>query len=123
MNKYKENNDLYSRQQQAQRVLNKYYPNKIPVIVQRHHSELVFSELDKQKFLVPKDMNHNSFAYVIRRHLNIDNQYNSSGIAFFMTTANGQIISSNDIIFNLYEDHKDDDGFLYLFYSGENTFG
>ena len=24
---------------------------------------------------------------------------------------------------DVYEDHKDDDGFLYIAYSGENTFG
>jgi hypothetical protein len=24
---------------------------------------------------------------------------------------------------SVYEDHKDDDGFLYITYSGENTFG
>ena len=24
---------------------------------------------------------------------------------------------------DVYEDHKDDDGFLYITYSGENTFG
>ena len=24
---------------------------------------------------------------------------------------------------SIYEDHKDDDGFLYVTYSGENTFG
>lgn len=33
------------------------------------------------------------------------------------------VLSSNTLITAIYEKHKDIDGFLYVKYSGENTFG
>ena len=33
------------------------------------------------------------------------------------------MLSSNTLISAIYEKHKDADGFLYVKYSGENTFG
>ena len=36
---------------------------------------------------------------------------------------NGTIPSSNSLVHELYQQHKDVDGFLYVGYSVENTFG
>ena len=36
---------------------------------------------------------------------------------------NNTICPSNIPICNVYNDHKDEDGFLYVKYTGENTFG
>ena len=38
-------------------------------------------------------------------------------------TINNKLCSSNDIISKIYKDHKNEDGFLYVIYSSENTFG
>lgn len=37
--------------------------------------------------------------------------------------ASSSVLSSNTLISAIYEKHKDPDGFLYIMYSGENTFG
>ena len=37
--------------------------------------------------------------------------------------AGSSVLSSNTLISAIYENHKDPDGFLYIKYSGENTFG
>jgi hypothetical protein len=38
-----------------------------------------------------------------------------------MTGRSGALAAA--LMSTIYEDHKDEDGFLYITYSGENTFG
>jgi len=50
------------------------YPDRIPIIVKRY-KECNLPEIDKNKYLVPKDMKINSFVYVIRRKLILIKNY------------------------------------------------
>ena len=98
-----------------ERIKNKY-PNRIPIIVKKKKdSEL--PDIDKSKFLVQKDMIINQFIYIIRKKINL-----KPNEAIFVTI-NNQICMSNQSISEIYEKHKNDDGFLYIIYSSENTFG
>jgi len=67
--------------------------------------------------LVPRDMLMNQFVYIIRRRIKLD----SSQTLFVMV--NNTLVSSNDNLGKIYEDKCDKDGFLYMEYSSENTFG
>ena len=55
--------------------------------------------------------------YVIRKRIKL-----SSEQAIFLFV-NGTIPSTSVVLYNLYDTCKDEDGFLYITYSGENTFG
>ena len=56
---------------------------------------------------------------VLRKKIkNID-----STMAIYLFTENGSIVNSQELVSILYDKYKDEDGFLYLFYTGENTFG
>ena len=55
--------------------------------------------------------------YIIRRSLSLPAEK-----AVFMMI-NGIIPSNTDIMYELYEKHKDSDGFLYITYTSENVFG
>ena len=57
------------------------------------------------------------FIYVIRKRLRLKPE---EAIFLFV---NGQFISSSAIIGQIYDNLKDADGFLYMQYSKENTFG
>jgi len=98
-----------------ERIKNKY-PNRIPIIVEKKKdSEL--PDIDKSKFLVQKDMIINQFIYIIRKKINL-----KPNEAIFVTI-NNQMCISNQSLSEIYDKHKNDDGFLYITYSSENTFG
>ena len=73
--------------------------------------------LDKSKYLVPCDLTVGQFMFVIRKRMKLPSE---KAIFLFVK---GSIPSTNTIISNLYDSSKDEDGFLYVSYSGENTFG
>ena len=100
---------------QSKKILKKY-PDRIPIIVNKHKNSDI-ADIDKKKYIVPKDMNINSFVYVIRRRIKL-----TSDQAIFVTI-NKELCGSNKTIEELYNKHKAEDGFLYIEYSAENTFG
>ena len=57
------------------------------------------------------------FVYIIRKRIKLD----KSQSIFLMV--NNSICPSNTPIGVVYDDHKDQDGFLYIIYASENTFG
>ena len=76
-----------------------------------------FQEIDKRKYLVPKDLNINQFTFIIRKRINLD----PSQAIFIMI--DNTLCPSNTTVGEIYEDKHDKDGFLYVTYSSENTFG
>ncbi|KAF6145711.1 hypothetical protein GIB67_010672 [Kingdonia uniflora] len=82
--------------------------------------------IDKKKYLVPADLTVGQFVYVIRKRIKlsaekaififVDNVLPPTAFTVGLATA-GAIMSA------IYEEKKDEDGFLYVTYSGENTFG
>ena len=93
------------------------YPDRLPIIVQRYKKCKNIKDINKNKFLVPKDMSMSQFVYIIRKRIELSPEQ-----ALFVLV-NGNLIPSKYIISNIYENGKDKDGFLYMYYSGENTFG
>ena len=57
------------------------------------------------------------FIYIIRKRIKIKPEQ-----AIFLTV-NNCLPESNAQIVQVYNKHKDEDGFLYIVYSSENTFG
>jgi len=100
---------------EAQRILEKY-PDRIPIILNKAKNSKI-DDINKKKFLIPKDLTVGQFLFVIRKKINLKPE-----IAVFLFT-NNSIPSTNEMIGNLYANNKSEDGFLYMEYSGENTFG
>ena len=57
------------------------------------------------------------FVYVIRKRINIP-----SDKAIFIFV-NNTLPPTAALMSTVYEQHRDEDGFMYFTYSGENTFG
>jgi len=74
-------------------------------------------DLDKKKYLVPADLTVGQFVYVIRKRIKL-----SPEKAIFVFV-NNVLPPTAALMSSIYDEHKDDDGFLYIAYSGENTFG
>jgi GABA(A) receptor-associated protein len=111
---YKKERSFKKRLKESSSITTKY-PDRIPVICERSGDNI--EKLDKQKFLVPRDITLGQFILVIRKRINISKE--QSIFCFINNTL--PIISSN--MGALYENNKDEDGFLYILYSGENCFG
>ena len=114
-NNFKENYSFEKRKNEASNIIEKY-PDRIPIIVQKYYtSEL--PDVDKCKYLVPKDMKLTQLTFVIRKRIKLD-----STQTIFITINNG-LIPGNRSLSEIYNEYKDEDGFLYIVYTNENTFG
>jgi GABA(A) receptor-associated protein len=67
--------------------------------------------------LVPSDLTVGQFQYVIRKRISVDPD---KAIFIFI---NNVLAPTASQMSRIYEEHKDEDGFLYVVYSGEETFG
>mmetsp|Transcript_14027 Transcript_14027/g.51007 ORF Transcript_14027/g.51007 Transcript_14027/m.51007 type:complete len:120 (+) Transcript_14027:307-666(+) len=112
---FQQEHPLEKRQAEALRIREKY-PDRIPVIVEKAERSDI-QDIDKKKYLVPADLTVASFVYVIRRRIKL-----SPEKAIFIF-ANNVLPPTAALMSSIYAEHKNDDGFLYITYSGENTFG
>lgn len=107
---------ISERKAEANRIIDKY-PDRVPIVVERKKGNDNISDLDKHKYLVPKDMTLGQFVYVIRRRIKL-----KSDKAIFVFV-NNVLPPVSQLISQLYTEHKDEDGFLYITYGSESTFG
>lgn len=98
------------------RILEKY-PARVPVICERAEGSDV-ENIDKKKYLVPSNLTVGQFVYVIRKRMKLNPEK-----AIFVFVNDKILPSTGSLMSGLYGEHKEDDGFLYVTYSGENTFG
>ncbi|CAN6276978.1 unnamed protein product, partial [Urochloa humidicola] len=106
---------LEKRQSEANRIREKY-PDRIPVIVEKAERSDI-PDIDKKKYLVPADLTVGQFVYVVRKRIKL-----SAEKAIFIFVKN-TLPPTAALMSSIYDENKDDDGFLYMTYSGENTFG
>ncbi|GMI91469.1 AUTOPHAGY-RELATED 8A, AUTOPHAGY 8A [Hibiscus trionum] len=112
---FKLEHPLERRQDEVARIRAKY-PDRIPVIIEKAENSDV-PDIDKKKYLVPADLTVGQFVYVVRKRIKL-----SAEKAIFVFVKN-TLPPTAALISALYEENKDEDGFLYMTYSGENTFG
>ena len=115
VNQFKEKYSFEKRKNESDKVSQKY-KDRSPIIVQRHHSSDL-PNVDKCKYLVPKDMTMGQFLFVIRKRIKIE-----ASKALFIMVDNNMVTGSSNLSI-IYDDHCDEDGFLYITYTSENTFG
>lgn len=115
MSVFKSKNTFEKRKLESTNIINKY-PERIPIIVEKY-STCKLKNIDKSKYLVPKDMTMGQFVYIIRKRINLDSSQS------LFVSVNGCLTSSCERVQDVYSSKKDEDGFLYVVYTSENTFG
>ena len=104
------------RLNESEKVLQKF-PNSVPIIVEKSdHS--VLPELKKRNFLMNKEVQVGQFIHLLRTNIQLDPSQ-----AIFLFVNNSSIPSISEKLGNVYEKYHDKDGFLYITYAAENTFG
>lgn len=103
------------RKSEAERIRAKY-PDRVPVICEKADRSDI-PDIDKKKYLVPADLTVGQFHYVIRKRIQLAPEK-----ALFLFCSN-TIPPNHALMSTVYEEQKDEDGFLYVQYSGESTFG
>jgi len=112
--RYKEKHDFLKRKNESELILAKY-PNRIPIICERYDKTL--PHLDRKKYLIPEDLIIANFLLVIRKRLKLES-HKSLYLAI-----NNKIPATNQYISTIYDKYCDEDGFLYINYCEETTFG
>jgi GABA(A) receptor-associated protein len=107
---------LEQRISYSQKILQKYH-EVVPVIIKKSCTDKILQDIDKETYLMPKNLNISHILCTIRKKINIDDK---QAIFIFV---NNTLVPMNVTIGEIYNQHKSDDNFLYIVYKTENTFG
>jgi GABA(A) receptor-associated protein len=118
MMKFKEKHSLETRKEYSRKI-HKQYSDRIPIIIERIYSESNVRDITNTKYLVAYDATVAVFILNIRRQVILQ-----SGDGIFIFCGKQHVLVTGSTTFqHLYENYKDEDGFLYMVYAGENVFG
>ncbi|XP_058829510.1 gamma-aminobutyric acid receptor-associated protein-like [Topomyia yanbarensis] len=112
---FKEQHAFLKRKQEGDEIRRKY-PERVPIIVEKAPKARI-GDLDKKKYLVPSDLTVGQFYFLIRKRINLRPE---DGLFFFV---NKIIPTTSATMGSLYEEHHEEDHFLYIAYSDENVYG
>jgi GABA(A) receptor-associated protein len=112
---YKEENAFEKRRAEGEKIRRKY-PDRIPVIVEKAPKSRL-RDLDKKKYLVPAELTIGQFYFLIRKRIQLRPE---DALFFFVNNIIPQTMTTMGA---LYEDHKEEDLFMYIAYSDESVYG
>ena len=112
-NQFKEKYTLEERMKQSSTILNKY-KDSIPVYIDFTNMN---KTVEKSKFVIPNGFTVGQLLTAIRMKMNLN-----AACALFIFI-NNRLVSVTTVVSTIYESNKDEDGFLYVCCSEENTFG
>ena len=116
---YKEELSFEVRCAESARVRTKF-PSRVAVIVEPGPGAeglAVTTEAKKRKYLVPNDMTVGQFIYTLRKRFSLPPE---KAIFVFIDKV---LPPTAELMSVLDAKHRDKDGFMYLTYAAENTFG
>lgn len=102
----------------ASRLMAKH-PNNIPVICDKAVGSYA-PDLQKNKFIVPSAMLCGDFRKTVLSNMDFHLATSSDGVPDLCLSVNSQTLSAEHSMKQIYEQHKADDGFLYLTYNFEH---
>ena len=111
---FKEKTSLNERKVESSKIREKY-PDRIPIIVEAGNTRV--PQIDKSKYLVPRDITVGQFLYIIRKRIKLSNDK-----ALFLFV-NKILPPTSCLISDIDNNYQDEDGFIYFTYIDENTFG
>jgi len=119
MEKFKKEQSFEQRLEASEKILARY-PDRVQVLVftDSKWNRETLPPLDKNKYLVPKDLTVGQFVYVIRKRIKLAPEK-----AMFIFTSDNVLPPTSALMSKVYEDHKESCGYLVMNLAGESTFG
>jgi len=114
---FRDEHSFEKRLNESTRIREKY-PDRVPIICEKWGNDPDVPQIDRKKYLVPNDLCISQFVYIIRQRLKL-----SSEKSIYLFINDTIMPHTAGLISSYYHKYKDEDGFLYISYSGENTFG
>lgn len=105
-----------TRRAQYQRLTKKHF-DKVPVLFFKHEKDLELPQLDKSKFLLASSLTFGNVQAMIRKQLKLKDH---QALFFFVDNT---LPAASQLLSQVYKEHQNTDGFLYVEYSAESTFG
>jgi GABA(A) receptor-associated protein len=109
-------NEYLERLKKSQTILEKY-PDRVPLIIQPSKTDRDSYPIDKSKYITPRDLTLMQLQQIIRKRVRFPAEK-----ALFMFI-NNKIYPITSLVGAVYDTNKDADGFLYVTYCQESTFG
>ena len=95
------------------------YPDKIPMIIEKHFKCNDMEDLQNPKFLMPKTFEIGEVHMILRRKINLKKD---QSLILFVNDGK-DIVRANEDLESVYQRYKDEDGFLYVLFTREEIFG
>jgi GABA(A) receptor-associated protein len=119
---FKIQHSLEERQAEFAKITGRY-PDRIPIICERAPNDTDSPLLQKVKYLFAKDQEPTFTTIIMTIRKQMGDALSADKALFFMMDGN-IIPPTNALVRDLYEQYKSkEDGFLYITYSAESTFG
>jgi GABA(A) receptor-associated protein len=115
-NNFKRKYDFDTRIKESDKIKAKY-EDRYPIIVYKDKKSTL-PEISKSKFLAPGDLTMGQFIFIIRKRIEL-----SEKETLFLFINENVLATGSESVANIYNQYKDDDGFLYISYCNENVFG
>ena len=112
-NQFKTQYTLEERMKQSSNILTKY-KDSIPIYIDFTN---LSKPIEKSKFVIPNGFTIGQLLTAVRMKMSL-----SPSCALFIFI-NNRLVPVTSTISTIYESNKDEDGFLYVCCSEENTFG
>ena len=87
--------------------------NRVPIIIDGKNELNIL----KNKYIAPKNLTMGQFLFILKTKIN------AKPTDSIFILCNNKLVNNTDIIGDIYEKNKEEDGFLYMYVTIENTFG
>ena len=114
--KYQKAKSLEERKGEFQNVMHSN-PGKIAIICEKAPNSRIV-DIEKSKFLVKPDISLSQFSLMIRKRLKMNKEE-----ALFFLVNGKKSLTGDDPMQDIYNKHKNEDGFLYIAYASEEVWG
>ena len=116
MFKFKVDTPLEKRIEEVQKITSKW-PGRIPIILEKSKNSQL-EDIPKSKFLCPSDYTVQQFLGCIRKKVKMRRD-----TALFIFVNGKELVTGDASMLAIYEQKKDEDGFLYMIYSDQDVMG
>lgn len=115
-NNFKSKYNFECRLKESEKIKEKY-EDRYPIIVYKD-KKCTLPDITKSKFLAPGDLTMGQFIFIIRKRIELCEKE-----TVFLFINENVLATGSENVANIYNQYKDEDGFLYISYCNENVFG